>query len=185
MGSNFDPYTYNKTYKTKIDKFAYGQNKKLARLTDATFAVNTALSSNMIEAAKKLRDAPNVSNGVESGVKSDLNPNEKLPWNIDLSYNLSLNNPDDTKLHPTHSMRLKADIMPTKYWKLGITTGYDFTTQKMSTTRLTIYRDLKCWEAHIDWVPFGAWKSYNITLNLKTSMLSELKLPWPHQPVIQ
>ncbi len=67
--------------------------------------------------------------------------------------------------------------MLTKFWKIGISRGFDVNTQKLSYTSVNIYRDLKCWEARIDWVPFGPNKSYNLTLNLKASMLSDFKIP--------
>jgi hypothetical protein len=73
--------------------------------------------------------------------------------------------------------------MPTKYWKVGITTGYDFNRQNLSYTSVNIYRNLNCWEARIDWVPFGARKSYFLTINLKASMLSEFKIPRTSPPI--
>jgi hypothetical protein len=98
-----------------------------------------------------------------------------------MSYNLVLTNKDNTRVQPSHQVGITADVMPTKYWKIGATTGYDFNTQKMSYTTINIRRDLKCWEANISWVPFGVRKSYSITINLKTAMLSEFKIPRQRQ----
>ncbi len=170
--SNFNPYVYDNVSNRDIAKYQYNQTGQLARLTNANFAVNTNISSDKIAAAKKLRQAPNQSNGVEKGVKNDLNPNEKLPWNIALNYNLSLTNANNTRLQPTHALGCRADVMPTKYWKVGVTTGYDFTRQNLSYTSINIYRNLKCWEARIDWVPFGVNKSYFLTINLKSSLFN-------------
>ncbi len=185
VSSVFSPYQYNKTQQRVVDAFYYQSGRGLARFTSANVAITTALSSNMIEAAKKLREPPSVSNGAERGIADDLNTTEKIPWNINLNYNLGLSNINDTKTHPTHALGVTADIKPTPFWKVGVSTGYDFTSLQPSTTRFTIYRDLKCWEAHIDWVPFGIWKSYLIGINLKTAMLSELKLNWPKTPDVR
>lgn len=176
--SGFDPYVYNKTSKTRVDKFTVHEDGRLARLTGATFAVNTSIGSNMLEAMRKTRQAPDMTNGAENGAET--NPNEtqeQLPWNLRISYNLSLMNDDDRKLQPTQTLNFSGDLMPTKFWKIGITSGFDFTNQKLSYTSVNIYRDLKCWEARIDWIPFGPRKSYNLTLNLKSSMLSDFKIP--------
>jgi hypothetical protein len=181
--SNFDPYSYNKINNRRTSKYEYNETGQIARLTNANFAINTNISSDKLAAAKKLREAPNQSNGAEKGAKNDLDPSAKLPWNIALNYNLGLNNPDNTKLQPTHAINCRADIMPTKYWKVGITTGYDFNRQSLSYTSVNIYRDLKCWEARIDWVPFGARKSYFLTINIKASMLSEFKIPKQSPPI--
>jgi hypothetical protein len=79
------------------------------------------------------------------------------------------------------SLNFSGDINVTKYWKIGATSGYDFTNKQLSYTSVNLYRDLKCWEARIDWVPFGFRKSYSLTINLKTSMLSDLKIPRQRQ----
>ena len=183
--SNFDPYGYNKTTGKRVKEFnyTYSSSGNFARLTNASFAVNTAFSSNMLEAAKKTRQAPVVTNGAEAGATKDLNESEKMPWNLNLYYVLALNNLDDRKLQPTQTLNFSGDLMPTKNWKIGITSGYDFTNQKLSYTSFNIYRDLKCWEARIDWVPFGLRKSYNLTINLKASMLSEFKIPKRSPPI--
>jgi hypothetical protein len=94
-------------------------------------------------------------------VRTD-DPVERLPWTVRIGYNLQLVNPDDRRIQPQHQMILSADFTPTKFWKVGVTSGYDFNTQRMSYTRVSLYRDLKCWEARIDWVPFGPAKSYNV-----------------------
>lgn len=169
---NLDPYAYSNITKRRITSYQYSQNAQLARLTGANFVVNTSISSDKIAAAKKLREAPNQSNGAEKGTKNDLDPTAKLPWNIALNYNLMLINSDNTKLQPTHSINCRADIMPTKYWKVGVTTGYDFNRQNLSYTSVNIYRDLKCWETRIDWVPFGFNKGYYLTINLKSSVFN-------------
>ncbi len=181
--SNFDPYAYDKTTNRRVKEFNYNNTGELARFTNANFAVNTSFGSNMIEAARKTRQAPNMTNGAEKDAKPDLDQTEKLPWNLNIYYNLALNNPDDRRLQPTQSLNFSGDLMPTKYWKIGITSGYDFTNKQLSYTSFNIYRDLKCWEARIDWVPFGLRKSYNLTINLKASMLSDFKIPKRSPPI--
>ena len=162
VSSNFDPYVYSNSQNRRLNKFYYDYDGRLARFTDANFAISTALSSNMIEAAKKLRKPPSMTNGAERGAEAEQTDETKQPWNINLNYNLRLSNADNTKTHPTHQLGATADIKPTKFWKIGVTTGFDFSSQKLSTTSLNIYRDLKCWEARISWVPFGVRKSYSI-----------------------
>lgn len=184
--SNLDPYAYSATSRNPngdIRKYQYNETGQIARLTSANFAFNTSISSDKLAAAKKLREAPNQSNGAEKGVKTNYDPSLRLPWNITINYNLGLSNTNNTKLQPTHAINCRADVMPTKYWKVGITTGYDFTRQNLSYTSVNIYRDLKCWEARIDWVPFGFRKSYMLTINIKASMLSEFKIPKQSPPI--
>ncbi len=175
--STFDPYGYSRIRGKRMAAFAYEYNDVLLRFTNAYFTVGTSFSSDKLQAARKLRKPPDMTNGAEKGATNDLNPNESLPWNINLTYNLSLSNVDFTKIQTVQTINTTADVMPTKYWKLGVTTGFDCTNQKLSYTSFNITRDLKCWEARISWVPFGFNKSYMFTLNLKTSMLSDFKIP--------
>lgn len=184
LTSVFDPYAYQTYPKTtesvstingrRISKYAYNDNGQLLRFTDAYLTVGTNFGSNKLAAMRKLRKPPDMTNGAEKGAVNDLSAAEELPWNLTLTYNLTLSNPDNTTLKPSHALNVIGDVMPTKYWKIGITTGYDFTTQKLSYTSFDIYRDLKCWEATIKWVPFGFNKSYIVGINLKTSMLRDM-----------
>lgn len=179
--SVFDPYAYHKNKEDgtgrRISKYSYAYDNRLLRFTDAYLSVGTNFSSNKLQAARKLRQPPDMTNGAERGAKTDLDAGEVLPWNLNLTYNLTLANHNDTKVQATHALNATADMKPTKYWKVGVSTGYDFTQRKLSYTSFDIYRDLKCWEAGIKWVPFGYNKSYFLTLNLKTSMLSDFKIP--------
>jgi hypothetical protein len=175
--SNFNPYYYDKISGYTYSRYTFNEDGRLARLTNASFAISTSIGSNMIEALKKIRQSPDMTNGAERGAKEDLDPSERLPWNLRINYNLNLSNNNDWKLQPSHTMNFSGDLMPTKFWKIGVTSGFDFINQRLSYTSFSVYRDLKCWEAHIDWIPFGLRKSYMLTLNLKTSMLNEFKIP--------
>lgn len=176
-GSEFDPYVYNKTSGTRVSRYTYAENGKLARLTNVNVTINTSIGSDMLNALKKTRQPPNQTNGAEIGGESDVNPQDALPWNLRLGYVLGLTNPDDYKLQANQKLSIAGDIMPTRFWKIGLTTNLDFVTQKLTYTSVNIYRDLKCWEARIEWIPFGPRKSYSLTINLKSSMLSDFKIP--------
>lgn len=176
-GSNFNPYVYDKIGHRVKNEYLYDQGGRMARFTSGRVAINTSIGSNMIEALKKTRQPNDQTNGAERGAQNDLDDEKPLPWNLRVSYNLNLTNANDTKVLTTQLLNFSGDVMPTKYWKIGITSGFDFNHKSLSYTSINIYRDLKCWEARIDWVPFGVNKSYNLTLNLKTAMLSDFKIP--------
>jgi hypothetical protein len=183
QGSAFyDPYYYDKVTDRRYNSFSMDEGGPIARFKSASFIVSTSLSSNQLQAAGK-RMNPTISNGVEQGAAKDLNKDEKLPWNLFVNYGLQLINDKDRVIHPTQTLTFNGDLMPTKFWKIGITSGFDFTTHKLSYTSVNIYRDLKCWEARIDWVPFGYNKSYRLVINLKASMLRDFKIPKQSLPV--
>lgn len=179
--ATLDPYGYNNQDQRRVASYAYNYNNHLARFVYGDVAVNTNFGSNKLEAIRKLRKPPDMTNGAEKGATSDVASNQTSPWNMTLSYKLTLTNPNNARIQPTHALNTTADVMPTKFWKIGVTSGFDFTTQKLSYTSVNLYRDLKCWEARISWVPFGFNRGYNFSLNLKTAMLSEFKIPRKRQ----
>jgi hypothetical protein len=61
-------------------------------------------------------------------------------------------------------------------WKITFNTGWDFETKALSYTSVNIYRDLHCWEMRFSWIPIGFRKSWNFTINVKASVLQDLKL---------
>ena len=64
----------------------------------------------------------------------------------------------------------------TKKWNIGFNSGYDFNNNYLSYTSIDIYRDLHCWEMRFNWIPFGFHQSYNLTINVKSQVLQDLKL---------
>ncbi len=186
VAANFDPYGYKINTETnqviRVKQYAYNYNNELMRFLNANFAVNATFGSNDLVIAKKAKEAPNLTNAAERGATIDpKTPEEKLAWNLSMFYNLTLDNQDPRNLKTIQTLNFNGDFKPTKYWKVGITSGYDFVNKQLSYTSFDIYRDLKCWEARIGWVPFGFRKSYTITLNLKSSMFSDIKIPRQRQ----
>lgn len=174
---NFDPYAFDTVSKRRIHKYMSDYNGQIARFTTANIAINAAFSANAIEAMRNMRKPPNMTNAAERGAESKTAGQERLPWNLNVYYNIAFDKSTTATTRIVQSLNFNGDINVTKYWKLGITSGYDFTNKRLSYTSMNLYRDLKCWEARIDWVPFGFRKSYSLTINIKTSMLSDFKIP--------
>jgi hypothetical protein len=103
------------------------------------------------------------------------------PWNFSFHYNLSYN---DTRLYPSRQMQHKliqtlgfnGDVNVTPKWKVNFTSGYDFITNKLSYTSVSVYRDLHCWEMRFNWIPMGTQKSWNFYIKVKAGILQDLKL---------
>jgi hypothetical protein len=187
FGSTFDPYytavltntltAYESSYRTR--NYLYNTNGRLVDFRTGNIAINASFSSNsLVSKAKK----PDLTNSAEKGAvnTNTAQSQEKLPWNLNVYYNITYTK-ELNKLREIQALNFSGDVSLTKYWKLGVTSGYDFTNRNLSYTSINLYRDLRCWEARIDWVPFGFRKSYSLTINLKTSMLSDVKIPRQRQ----
>lgn len=179
--ANFDPYGYDTVAKRRINKYQSEINGDIARFTTANIAINAAFSANAIDAMRNARKPPNMTNAAERGAEASTAAADRLPWNLNVYYNVTFDKSRTSQVKIIQSLNFNGDINVTKYWKVGVTSGYDFTNKKLSYTSVNVYRDLKCWEARIDWVPFGFRKSYSLTINIKTSMLSDFKIPRQRQ----
>lgn len=178
--STFDPYYYIATKHYRTRDLCIDRNGKLARFTNGNIALNASFSSSAVQAMKVKK--PDLTNGAEKGAAptNTVQSQAQLPWNLNMYYNINLTK-DTGKVRNVQTLSFSGDIAITKNWKMGVTSGYDFTAKNLSYTSINLYRDLRCWEARIDWVPFGFRKSYSLTINLKTSMLSDVKIPRQRQ----
>ncbi len=99
-----------------------------------------------------------------------------VPWNISFSYNFNYNNAI-TQTTTTNTMMISGDVSLTPKWKVQYSTNFDFNAMKLaSATSFAIYRDLHCWDLSVQWLPFGYYKSYNVTIKVKSTILQDLKL---------
>ena len=98
-----------------------------------------------------------------------------VPWNIRVGYTFRYTKPYNES-QVTQTLNVSGELNITKKWKVNVTTGYDIEAKKMSATTIDIYRDLHCWEMSLHVVPFGQHKSYAFQINVKASMLQDLKL---------
>jgi hypothetical protein len=106
-----------------------------------------------------------------------------IPWSLDFRYNfqyrtdlryLNFEQQKESKVVQTLSVSGQINITPK--WKFTFRTGWDFTNNDISYTTINIYRDLHCWEMRFNWVPLGPRKSWNFSINVKASILQDLKL---------
>ena len=102
---------------------------------------------------------------------------------MNLNYNLRYTNKitsinaipkKDPKIVQTLGFSGEVNITPK--WKVGVTSGWDFEAKGLSYTSINVYRDLHCWEMRFNWIPLGTRQSWNFSINVKASVLQDLKL---------
>lgn len=99
-----------------------------------------------------------------------------IPWNVNLSYNFSYSN-QVVSTQVANTLMVNGDVSITKNWKIQYNTNFDFRALKVSSaTSFAIYRNLHCWSLSVQWLPFGFYKSYNVTLRVNSTILQDLKL---------
>lgn len=169
--------------KKLIDRYS------VPRITSFNLAFSYSLNA---DAFKQRKDNTNTvaQKGVKNGMTAEqaaqlaevsTDPNAfvdfKIPWNFTFNYNMRYAR-DNTGLNPTlvNNLTFNGDFNVTSKWKVTFTSGWDFKNAGLSPTQFHIYRDLHCWDMNIGWVPFGAYRSYNLTIRVKASILQDLKL---------
>ncbi|MCU0422844.1 MAG: hypothetical protein MUC81_08545 [Bacteroidia bacterium] len=103
-----------------------------------------------------------------------------IPWNLSLTYTVrynrynTLNNPQADNYIQT--LNFSGDINLTKNWKIAGTSGYDFQAKQIALTTFDIVRDLHCWTFKLTWIPIGFRTSFFFQINVRSSVLQDLKL---------
>ena len=74
------------------------------------------------------------------------------------------------------TLGFNGELNITPKWKITLMTGWDFTNNELSFTKIDVYRDLHCWEMRFGWIPKGDQQSWNFSINVKASILQDMKL---------
>jgi len=193
--SIWNPYAVDSLGRV-IDKFEWEVSKKLFRMQNTTwnFGFSFRLSQSDFkkgrekEEALKDEEAPEfLDQYPEQEVRDVLdNPNAYIdwnnPWSITFTYNLRFSNTPRYINYETGDVRstvqtlgVIGDVNITPKWKLQFRTGYDFETRDFTYTSIDVYRDLHCWEMFFSWIPTGTRKSWNFGINVKASILQDMK----------
>ncbi len=104
-----------------------------------------------------------------------------IPWSFSVNYNFHYNKPwvNSSKKRVeqlTQTLNFNGQLNITPKWKISLTSGWDFVAGQISYTSIDVYRDLHCWEMRFGWIPKGAQQSWNFSINVKASILQDLKL---------
>lgn len=196
--SSWDPYAVDMSG-NPINKSEWEVNRKLFRMKSSTwrFGINYRLSSSdfnkgdnsaSTSAESSPFDNPDLLDKYsEQEIRDVLDYPENYinwdnPWSINITYNLSFANTPKYSTFGWKDNRTKnqtigltGDVNITPKWKLGFRTGYDFDEEDFTFTTIDFYRDLHCWEMRFSWTPLGFRKSWSFGINVKASILKDLK----------
>lgn len=174
MNAVADPYALSDVSGRRVNDFVANNGSQLARLTSMNIAVGVNLQSKQ---AKPKTDS-------KTGNKEELDEINRnryqyvdfnIPWTLNVSYNFIYNKPAFTE-NIQQTLSFNGDINVTENWKVGMNSGFDLKQMKFTYTSMNIYRNLHCWEIRLNMVPFGFRKSYSLDINVKSSILQDLKL---------
>ena len=104
-----------------------------------------------------------------------------IPWNIGfnyvISYNVQYTNNGTTgfKRNVNQTLGFNGSVNLTPKTGIAFTSGFDIQNRKLTTTSISITRDLHCWQMSFVWIPFGSHRSWSFNIGVKSAMLQDLK----------
>ncbi len=180
FGAAFDPYSVD-TLGARVHVYELKENNRIARFQRADFSISGSLKP----------DKGNKKSSNAGGIFGDsfyyyTNPDIpytdfNIPWNLSLNYNFVINKTTFDAAtqtfitNTTQTTSLNGSFSLTDNWKITASTRYDFSAKKFVSADFSMYRDLHCWEMSFNVKPFGSWKSYMFRINIKSSILKDLK----------
>jgi lipopolysaccharide assembly outer membrane protein LptD (OstA) len=167
---NLNQYSGAETGRTMVDA-----SGKLARLTSSTLNITYSLKSKNNKKVVKESKSASKEELEEINRNRDQYIDFNVPWQFFLSYNLIYSKSAFVSKY-TQTLLINGDISLTPKWKITFSSGWDFTHKDITMPTLNFYRDLHCWEMNFNVIPYGPTKQYSIGINVKASVLQDLKL---------
>lgn len=105
-----------------------------------------------------------------------------LPWSFSISYGINMRENTQAQIdvermrYPwkfTHSMNMSGNMKLTNKWNINFSSGWDFTYHELTTTTMSVTRDLHCFNMSCSMV-LKPYTSYNFTIKANSGMLSDL-----------
>ena len=184
----------NDTLNFELDTSPFGT------LTRASIALSTNLNP---EANKKKEERAETASIAQEDLDY-INANRQdyvdfdIPWSLNIRYSFTYTNnptrrlikegrsrPEDAYRSTRsinrnspfrQSVSFNGDVNLTPKWKIGFTSGYDFQAKEITQSSVNVFRDLDCFDFRFDWIPFGRFTSFYVQVNVKSSILRDLKL---------
>lgn len=173
--STYNVYSLNQATGNETAASMHSANGKLGRLTSSTLNLSYSIKS------KNTKKVITESKTASKEELDEINRNRdqyidfNVPWQFFLSYNIIYNKSAFVSKY-TQTITVNGDISLTPKWKITFSSGWDFTNKDITLPTLNFYRDLHCWEMNFNVIPYGPTKQYSLSINVKASVLQDLKL---------
>lgn len=185
----------------RLDRFAWNNGNGLGKLSNMNVAIGANLSprkggSNKNNQNNQSADpfgqagisAPEENLNFEGYTEQEQleldrirnNPEEyvdfSVPWSLRMQYSINRSKRGFEDANIRQSFQFSGSMGLTDKTQITFNSGYDFESKEFTTTRIGVSRDLHCWSMNFDWVPFGRYQSYFLSIRVKSSLLQDLKL---------
>lgn len=117
----------------------------------------------------------------EDGLDKDGYMKFDMPWSFSISYGITMAEDRSKDINVksmrypykfTQNMNFSGSLRLSTNWNCSFSSGWDFTTSKISMTTVSISRDMHCFNVNCGLV-FGTYTSYHISLRANASTLTD------------
>lgn len=199
--SSTETSTGRRVTQRKIDRYAWNNGQGLGQLKSINMSFNLNLKGKSKATSSQQSPKSNqgfgrdsqdpfnaqYNNGTEEDeeleqlvehIKNnpDLYVDFNVPWSLRAAYTVSRRKTGFDDVIIRKNMTFSGSLGLTDNMQITFNSGYDFENKEFTTTTLSVHRDLHCWTLDLNWVPFGTFQSYMISLRVKSSILQDLKV---------
>ncbi len=180
-GSSWDMYARDSLGR-RINTSEWKANHRLLRLDNTTWDIGLSYSLSSDKVKKKKTTEKGTPQEQQDIIDYyDYYVDFDIPWSFSINYNFHyakswVQSSQSRVGNITQTLGFNGQLNITPKWKISLTTGWDFVNNQLSYTSIDVYRDLHCWEMRFGWIPKGAQQSWNFSINVKSSILQDLKL---------
>lgn len=177
-------YTFNnqsfKKIRTSILKL-FGKNVEETEDTTADADMDEEDEELSLETNEDSEAKPKESKYNEDGLDKDGYMKFDMPWSFSISYGITMAEDRSKDINVksmrypykfTQNMNFSGSLRLSTNWNCSFSSGWDFTTSKISMTTVSISRDMHCFNVNCGLV-FGTYTSYHISLRANASTLTD------------
>lgn len=190
--SNFSPYAWDPSTGKTLSSYALSSMKTLGRFMNSNFTSTITLTSE--EGRKKMQKNKAA---VQENWNADFNyfalhPEQiidfTIPWKLNFShvygirYNTNITATDPTKLDQVQTLVIGGDASFTKRWNISANVNLDLERITITNSRITLSRNMHCWNLSFFWTPIGGNKSFLLSIRNTSSIFKDAKIEFRKPP---
>ncbi|MES2589084.1 MAG: putative LPS assembly protein LptD [Bacteroidota bacterium] len=189
--SNLSPYDWNDSTNVETKDFAWKTRKQLVRIFSAS--INTSLIFATPKSRKKIRqNAISITDNWNADFQYySLHPENlidfEIPWRISLSHIFDINRSNTPialgrQFNQNQTITFNSDFTFTQRWKILTDVYFDMKTKQVTNSRITLSRNLHCWNLSFFWIPIGSNQSFMFRLNANSNLFNDAKIELKKPP---
>lgn len=192
--ANFSWYDWDDTTGLIKKEYAMNVGRGLGRFTSVSTTTQFILTSKKYQEALQNRNSEMRNQWNPQYQNWMINPNDMvyfdIPWKVSFEHFIAmeLNSGDSTFMRkhytPKQTLRFDADFSITENWKITSTVLYDITNKNLSNLRITMARNLHCWNVSFNWIPIGTNQSFFVTLRGNAAALQNANFTVRKPPIV-